>query len=99
MRLHASRLSLDVLSGMLQTLTGEEAGELPESAYPLYNHTSKEAFASRMSWFDRWGLLPEDHEGPRDNPFLVVPVLEGPMGVTPQTTTTEGGDDSSPQVA
>lgn len=45
---------------------------------PLYCYRGKEAFLNAMPRFDHWGLLPEGHEGPRDNPFLVVPGPGGP---------------------
>lgn len=52
-----------------------------------------------MPRFDQWGLLVEGHDGPRDNPFLVVPVPEESIGAVSQATAGEGDDNSSPQVA
>lgn len=74
MRLQMGRLPPDMLDEIVRVLTGEVPGDLPKKGYPLYNYTSREAFARRMPHFDQWGLLPEGQVGPQDNPFLAVPM-------------------------
>ena len=49
--------------------------------------------------FDEWGLLPEGHEGLRDNPLLVTPVHVGPEVHAPEVVAGERAPPCPPEVA
>ena len=50
-----------------------------------------------MPCFGQWGLLPEGHEGPQDDPFLVLPEPEGSASETSRATTVKGPVDLPPR--
>lgn len=83
MRLQVASLPPSVLGGILCLLTGGEAHALPPEGLPLYSRPNRGSFFQRMSRFDEWGLLPEGHTGPRDNPFLATPGAGGSLSETP----------------
>ena len=74
MRLQRPSLAAGTLSMVLKLLTGDpEPTDLPGGGYLLYLCSNKAAFAGQMPLFDEWGLLPEDLEGPRENPSSWLP--------------------------
>ena len=76
MMLQVPSLPSKTLCTVLELLMGDPApAVLPAEGFLLYNCSNREAFVEKMLGFDEWGLLPEGHEGPRENPILVAPVL------------------------
>jgi hypothetical protein len=69
---------------MLELLTGDAApAAIPEDGSLLYNCSSKENFLKLMPPCDEWGLRPKGLVGPRENPILVTPVLDGLAACAP----------------
>ena len=62
---------------VLEVLTGVPLpDDLPRRSCPLYRCLNKMTFAERMPSFNEWGLCPVGLVGPRENPIVVVPLLD-----------------------
>jgi hypothetical protein len=99
MRLQVPSLPSKTLQGVLQLLTGGDPALLPPEGRPLYAYPNAKAFAEKMPRFDEWGLPPEGHEGPRDNPLLVTPTLGDPSVRAPEAAAGEQAPPCAPEVA
>ena len=56
---------------------------LPRKSCVLYRYSNKMTFAEWMPSFDEWGLRPVGLVGPRENPIVVVPLLDAGVELAP----------------
>ena len=84
MRLQEEGLPLEAQRKVLEVLTGDPSpADMPLEGCLLYCCSNRVEFAGQMPPFDQWGLRPVGLEGPRENPFTVVPLLAAGAQLSP----------------
>lgn len=96
MSLHASGLKPEELEGALATLLGSLAEDPPEDALPQYRYREMVELVDVMPLLDLWGLLPDGHVGPRENPLTMVLDSSGSYSAEDSEGTMEDNADRAP---